>query len=369
MPALASHGGAPRPLGAIPLASHQPCEDSALLELSKGSLLIFVLEQLEWVGSKQFAEVASSPSYLAEVVTQHQQRNEHIVVGPMWSSILHVCGAMSLTSMGFDMPPFSFLRPLDPDPMTKQDALKYHKRAREAMGLAEKSALEEPRRAELVTSSLVGLQKFNRKVMVLLLESDWRSALDLARSMISDFSQSWLVSLVCEEGFNTCRRMSNMHHTKRMGPHTALNVLALGSTLMGDFDRIGVGITEAARAAAGATKLPSSVFGMGKVQSSWHDRALDRLQSSSPDWPISSPSALKMDAVAWVLLVHPYGCWGAIKNAFRSLLATPATLVPNATHLAGAAHHATWILGVASANRRGEDRRLRAGALSVLPAP
>lgn len=303
-----------------------------VLGLSKGSLLEVVREQLTWVGSEGFAAVAGSPPTIASAITEHQQKQEQVLLSSMWSYTLHLCGALSLTSMGFDMPPFSFLRLISPSADEKRDALNYHKNAWQALENAEELARDHSHCAELVSSALVGLQQFNREVFVLLLEAEWQEVPDLVHSMVSDFSRSWFSSLICAEGFNECRRIAGKSRTGRMEPASAYHAVAIGSTLLDSFDRKAVPITEAARAAASCGKLPTSVFGMGKLESTLGSGALDRLQSSAPDWPNLSPGSLRLAGAAWRCIVQSAGCVDTIARSFLSLLPTPGTLVAHNAH-------------------------------------
>lgn len=303
-----------------------------VLGLSKGSLLEVVREQLTWVGSEGFAAVAGSPPTIASTITEHQQKQEQVLLSSMWSYTLHLCGALSLASMGFDMPPFSFLRLISPSAEEKRDALNYHKNAWQALEKAEELARDHSHCAELVSSALVGLQQFNREVFVLLLEAEWQEVPDLVHSMVSEFSRSWFSSLICEEGFNECRRIAGKSRTGRMEPASAYHAVAIGSTLLDSFDRKAVPITEAARAAASCGKVPTSVFGMGKLESTLGSGALDRLQSSAPDWPNLSPGSLRLAGAAWRCIVQSAGCVDTIARSFLSLLPTPGTLVAHNAH-------------------------------------
>lgn len=286
-----------------------------------------VLEQLQWVSSEAFAEtlVASTPSVFPRPKYLLQQDAQ--VLNAMWNYTINLCGNISLTSLAWQAPPLAFLRLLSSDDIERTVALGDFERAWGALQKAEAAALTDAAVASLVRDNTVGLQQFNREIFIQLAEADFKTIPEFVRQALDEFSATWFSSLIAECGFNEARRVCARSRNQRMELQRIYHTLSVGTSLMEDFGRKVMPITQAARCAASSGKLSSTTFGVQHSECSLSMEILDKLQSKTPTWPTLSAHSLQLAPASWKMLVDCDGDASKMKMAWLSLLVTPGTIV------------------------------------------
>ena len=257
--------------------------------------------------------------------TKAESDEDMRVGGALWRLILRSLSCAVATNMIYTaLPPFSFLRLIDPDPAVVSAALRHAKDSWESLERLEKIALTNSTCAEFVRDLVVPQQIWIREVFVLLAEANFEEVPAFVASDITAFARSPKSTLLNENLNRALRLESRRAGPGKLSATTAWSA-ASRTDVLRDFDCAPAAITDMAKSSA-PTSIPASVFEADASDCSLEDSLLDRIHMSKPDWPAMTPEEYVRQGVRWTAAMQTSGEWETLAKSWWSLLLQPGTL-------------------------------------------
>ena len=174
------------------------------------------------------------------------------------------------------------------------------------------------------------MEQYSREVFVQLGEVDFKEVPPFLEADLEEYATAMKSTLLIENMFNHLRKVERKSMTGKCMPKTAWHHFC-HSSLLTDFDREAIAVTEPARQAA-PSQIPNSTFSAVDEECSLTDEQLDTIHATQPSWPTLSPENGKMASLHWAIAMHLQGDWGSLEKAWQSLLLSPGTLVMQTGH-------------------------------------